>query len=163
MGALAGITIPAGGSSATGTIATTDDAADHETFTMALDGNLPSLVTAGTPTSVTLTITDDGGGSQGQSADPTVSLSAAPNPVAEGSPVRVTAALSSDVTIPLTPTADMAEEDDFGALASITINAESTTGSGTVTTNQDTDTGDETFTVALDSHLPLSVAAGTPS
>ena len=51
-GALAGITIPAGGSSATGTIATTDDTDDE---TMSLDGNRPSSMTAGTPTSVTLT------------------------------------------------------------------------------------------------------------
>ena len=29
--------------------------------------------------------------------------------------------------------------------------------------NQDTDTGDETFTVPLDSRLPLSVAPGAPS
>ncbi len=106
------------------------------------------------------------GGTQGQSAA-TVSLSAEPSTVAEGSGVTVTAtlssALSSDVTIPLALTDGTAEAGDHGALAGITINAGSTRGSGTVTTNQDDDADDETFTVSLASSLPSSVAAGTPS
>ena len=100
------------------------------------------------------------------SVSPTVSLSAAPNPVDEGDSVMVTArlssALSSDVTVPLTLTAGTAEADDYGSLASITIDVGSTSGTGTVTTSQDTDTDDETFTVALGS-LPSSVSAGSPS
>ncbi len=103
----------------------------------------------------------------GQSAAPTVSLSASPREVAEGSGVTVTAtlssALSSGVTIPLALTDGTAEAGDHGALAGITINAGSTSGSGTVTTNQDDDSDDETFTVSLGSNLPPSVAVGTPS
>ena len=99
-------------------------------------------------------------------APPTVSLSASPNPVDEGSPVTVTATLSQsladDVTIPLTLTAGTAEPDDHGALESITIDGGSTTGTGEVTTADDADHEDETFTVALGS-LPSSVAAGMPS
>ncbi|MCY4507609.1 MAG: hypothetical protein OXG35_11705 [Acidobacteria bacterium] len=58
-GTLAGITIPAQGLSATGTITTTDDTdADDEQFTVAL-GALPSVVAAGATTSVQITITDD--------------------------------------------------------------------------------------------------------
>ena len=86
-------------------------------------------------------------------ARPTVSLSASPNPVDEGSPVTVTAtlseALADDVTIPLTLTAGTAEPDDHGRLESITIAAASTTGTGEVTTADDADHDDETFTVAL--------------
>ncbi len=97
---------------------------------------------------------------------PTVRLSASPNPVAEGSPVTVTAtlsqALASDATIPLTLTAGTAESDDYGSLASIVIEAGSTTGAGVVTTTDDVDHDDETFTVALGG-LPASVAAGSPS
>ena len=97
---------------------------------------------------------------------PTVSLSASPNPVDEGSPVTVTAtlsqALADDVTIPLTLTAGTAEPDDHGALESVTIAAAATTGTGEVTTTDDADHEDETFTVALGS-LPASVAAGMPS
>ena len=97
---------------------------------------------------------------------PTVSLSASPNPVDEGSPVTVTAtlseALADDVTIPLTLTAGTAEPDDHGRLESITIAAASTTGTGEVTTATDADHDDETFTVALGG-LPASVVEGTPS
>ena len=154
-------------------------------------GNLPSSVTAGSPTSVEVRIRDDGGGSggdggggggndggdggggggdgdgggDGSETAPTVSLSASPNPVDEGLPVTVTArlssALSSAVTIPLTVTAGTAEPGDFGTLASITIRSGATTGTGTIATNEDADADDETFTVALGS-LPSSVMAGTP-
>ena len=97
---------------------------------------------------------------------PTVRLSASPNPVAEGSTVTVTATLSatlsSQVVIPLTLTDDTAEPDDHGTLADITIASGATSGTGTITTAQDADEDDETFTVAL-GNLPASVAAGTPS
>ena len=97
---------------------------------------------------------------------PTVRLSASPNPVAEGSPVTVTATLSAaltrNVTIPLSLTAGSAEAGDYGALESITVNAGATTGTGTVTTAVDDDTDDETFTVAL-GNLPSSVKAGSPN
>ena len=97
---------------------------------------------------------------------PAVTLAAAPNPVAEGSSVTVTATLSrslgSDVTIPLTVTDGTAEETDHGTLASVTVTGGQTSASGTITTAQDADTDDETFTVALGT-LPSSVVAGTPN
>ena len=68
------------------------------------------------------------------------------------------------MTIPLTLSSWSAESEDYGSLPSITIISGSTTGTGTVTTLQDTDTADETFTVALDTdNLPSSVTAGSPS
>jgi hypothetical protein len=95
----------------------------------------------------------------------TVALAATPNPVAEGSSVVVTAtlteALSKAVTIPLTVTRNTAESGDHGTLASVTIATGATSGTGTITTAQDEDTDDETFTVALGS-LPSPVVAGTP-
>ena len=97
---------------------------------------------------------------------PTVTLSVAPNPVREGSPVTVTArlsaALTSDVEIPVVLAAGTAETGDYGALASITINAGARSGMGAVTTVQDADAEDETFTVAL-GVLPSSVTAGSPT
>ena len=97
---------------------------------------------------------------------PTVSLSASPNPVTEGSSVTVTAtlsqSLSSNVTIPVTLTDNTAESGDHGTLRSITIAANAASGTGTITTNQDTNEDDETFTVALGT-LPSSVTAGSPS
>ncbi|MCY4571753.1 MAG: spondin domain-containing protein, partial [Gemmatimonadetes bacterium] len=97
---------------------------------------------------------------------PTVSLSVSPNPVDEGQPVTVTAelsaALTNSVTIPLALTAGTAESDDFGSLASITITGGLTTGTGTISTVDDADTDDETFTVALGT-LPTEVTAGSPS
>ncbi len=103
---------------------------------------------------------------QAQGAPPAVHLTASPNPVLEGSAVTVTAtmseALSSQLVIPLTLTDNTAESGDHGSLTSITIAANATSGTGTISTNQDTDEDDETFTVALGT-LPSGVTAGTPS
>ena len=159
--ALASITIASGATYGEGTIATNQDAdTDDETFTVSL-GTLPSGLTGGNTTSVTVTITDDDAPTT--PATPTVSLSASPNPVAEGAPVTVRAmlseALAGDVTIPIVLTQGTAETDDYGTLASITIPAGQTSGEGTVTTSQDADTEDETFTVEL-GNLPPSVTAG---
>ena len=97
---------------------------------------------------------------------PTVSLSAT-TPVGEGSPVTVRATLSKelsgDVSIPITLSADTAEPSDYGSLSTITITAGATWGEGTIATNQDVDTDDETFTVTLGSALPSSVTAGSLS
>ena len=99
-------------------------------------------------------------------ADVAVSLSAAPNPVVEGSPVTVTAtlakALEEDVTVPLTVIRGTSEDGDHGSLASITLPAGFTSVDGTISTTDDADGDDETFTVALGS-LPSGLAAGTAS
>ena len=97
---------------------------------------------------------------------PTVTLSASPNPVDEGSNVTVTAslssALSSNVTIPLSLTRGTAEDGDYGSLSGITLSSGQTSGSVPLSTNHDTDTDDETFTVALGT-LPAGVRAGSPN
>ena len=161
-GALASITISGGQTTGTGTIATTDDADnDHETFTVAL-GGLPPEVTAGDPSSIEVTIRDD----DGQPLLPRASLSVSPNPVAEGQSVTVTVrlseTLSNSVTIPLALASGTAESGDFGALTSITVAGGQTTGEGTISTIEDADEDDETFTVSLGS-LPPGVTAGDPS
>ena len=95
-----------------------------------------------------------------------VSLSATPNPVTEGSPVTVTAtlteALSEAVTVPLTVTRGTSEAGDHGSLASIEIPAGGTSATGTISTTDDDDGDDETFTVALGG-LPSGLGAGTAS
>ncbi len=105
-------------------------------------------------------------GETGPQTPPTVSLAATPNPVNEGDPVTVRATLSrtlnSSVTVPLTLTPGTAEPDDYGRLARITIPANSLTGSGRITTMDDADTDDETFSIAL-GNLPPEVTAGSPS
>ena len=155
-GTLASITVAAGQTSGTGTISANQDAdLDHETFTVAL-GTLPASVTAGTTNSLTVTITDDD--------VPSVSLSVSPNPVSEGTDVTVTVTLSkahtANLTIPLTLTANTAEPTDYGTLSGVAITAGQTSGTGTISTNKDTDTEDETFTVALGT-LPASVGPGS--
>ena len=104
-----------------------------------------------------------------RAADPTVTLSALPNPVTEGAGVTVTATLSaaasSQLVIPVTVSTaspNTAEPSDVGTLTSITIASGTTSGTGTITTNQDPDENDETFTVSLGT-LPSGVTAGTPS
>ena len=75
----------------------------------------------------------------------------------------LTAALPSAVTIPLTVTRNSSETGDHGTLASITISS-GTSGTGTIATHHDSDTDDETFTVALNTaSLPSAVTAGTPA
>ena len=95
-----------------------------------------------------------------------VTLSATPNPVQEGSPVTVRAtlakALSEAVTVPLTVTRATSEDGDHGSLASIEIPVGGTSATGTITTTDDADGDDETFTVALGS-LPSGLAAGSAS
>ena len=161
-GSLASITITGGQTIGAGTISTFEDAdADHETFTVAL-GTLPPQVTAGDPSFVEVTIQDD----EEEPPPPTVRLSASPNPVDEGRSVTVTArlseAVSDDVTIPLVLASGTAEPGDFGSLASITITGGQTAGAGTISTVEDADADDETFTVSLGT-LPPEVRAGDPS
>ena len=156
-GTLANVTISSGATSATGTITTTKDAdVDDETFTIGF-GSLPTTVAAGSPATVQVTITDLTVG---------VSLTATPNPVTEGGTLTVTAtltaALTGAVTIPVTLTRGSAEAGDYGTLTSIRVNAGATTGSGTIAANQDADSDDETFTVALGT-LPSTVGVGSPS
>ena len=95
-----------------------------------------------------------------------VSLSATPNPVDEGAAVTVRAtlatALAQAVTIPLTVTRGTSEDGDHGSLASIEIPAGGTSATGTITTVEDDDGDDETFTVALGS-LPSGLTAGSAS
>ena len=148
-------------------VAITDDTANENDETVILTLTQGSGYTVGSPNSHTLTIQDnDGGQPPPPPPTPSVSLSASPNPVTEGSSVTVTArlstALSSSVTIPLTLTSGTAEPDDYGSLESITISGGQTSGTGTVTTAQDADEADETFTVAL-GILPSDVTAGNPS
>ena len=138
------------------TIVTSDTYDD--TFWVEL-GDLPASVTAGTPSSVLVTIEDF----SRPVGTPTVTLEAT-TPVDEGSDVTVTAKLSSaltgGVTIPLTLSNGTAEDGDYATtLRDIVIAGGETEGTGTIATHQDADYDDETFTVALGT-LPGSVAAG---
>ena len=102
-----------------------------------------------------------------KSTTPEVSLSA-DSSVNEGNEATVTATLSAaleaNVSIPLTLTDGTSESGDYGTLASITITAGQTTGTGKVAANWDGDHDADTFTVALNTgNLPSSVSAGSPS
>ena len=150
-------------------VAITDDSAQESAETVVLTLTGGSGYTVGSPGTHTLTIADNDGGTPPPPpppSDPTVRLSVSPNPVTEGQPATVTAALSrslsSPVTIPLTLTRGTAEAGDFGSLASITVAAGQVSGTGTIATVRDGDTEDESFTVALGS-LPSGVRAGSPS
>ena len=164
------ITIMGSGTGTTGTLeiqTNQDSDEDNETFTVALDSDdtdWPSDWSAGDPSSVEITIRDD--------EKPTVSLSASPNPVTEGSKVTITATLSedpsSDVTIPLTIPAPADGEYTVPTNAEITIagTGTGTTGTLDIQTNEDADLDDETFTVELDTDdtdWPSAYNAGTAS
>ncbi len=140
------ITIPAGVTKVWGTVTANSDAdTDDDTFTLAVDtANLSSLVTAGVVDKAWFTIIDD-------DAVQTVTLSATPSVVDEGSSVTITATLSaaleSRVTIPVRVRLGTAEFFDIGMVDNITILAGQTTGTTTVATEQDVDADDETFSV----------------
>ena len=107
-------------------------------------------------------------GHSGPEEAASATLSVSPNPVQEGSPVTVTAtlsaALSADVSIPVTVSRGTSEATDHGTLASITVSAGQTAGSGAIATHSDPDGDDETFTMALDTgRLPTPVTAGIPA
>ncbi len=152
------IAIAAGQTSGRVTLTIVDDAVEETDETLVLSAASTNPVL--TSNTLTLSIQDN------DATTPAVSLSAAPNPVAEGSSVTVradlSAAKSAAVSVPVTLTAGTAEPGDFGPLTSIVIAAGSTSGTGTITTAQDDDTDDETFTVSLGT-LPSSVSAGAPN
>ena len=75
---------------------------------------------------------------------------------------RLSAALTNNVSVPVTLTVGSAEAGDIGTLTNITISGGQTTGTGTIQTTRDADEDDETFTVSLGS-LPSTVTAGSPS
>ncbi len=155
-GALESITIPANMTTGTGAITTTADAdTDDEVFHVALKNvTADSGYTWGTSDTSWLDITILDGGLR------RVSLTVGPNPVPEGDDVTVVATLSTAspgepgslgraVTIPLTFTDGSAETTDYSKPASITITAGDFTGEAIISTTDDTDADDETFTVAL--------------
>ncbi len=99
-----------------------------------------------------------------------VTLSAAPNPVAEGASVTVTATVSSPITgapearIPLTVTDGTAEPADRGTATEIRIRRNEVSNTVLITTAHDADSDDETFTVAIDAdNLPSALVAVNPS
>ena len=131
-----------------------DDLLDEseETVILTLAGG--AGYTVGSRKAYTLTITDN---------ETAVTLSASPNPVSEAEAVTVKATLSeaasTEVTIPLVLTAGTAEEEDYGAIASIAINKDELSGTGMMMTFSDDDLDDETFTVTLGT-LPSGIVAG---
>ena len=99
-----------------------------------------------------------------------VSLSAAPDPVTEGSAVDITAILnqhtSSAIDIPVVITTGTAESGDYTSPnpSSVKITSGQISGKVPITTNDDSEVeGDETFTVKLGLPLPPGVTAGDPS
>ena len=171
-----GVMIPGGQTEATVTITTAhDDDADHEEFTMLLSG-VPKGWGIDAPV-FTVTIEDD------ETTTATASLSVSPNPVAEGSLVRVTATLSARLakavslsgTHPLDPFADdttpgagtdTAEAGDYATIFGFNIPANGIARTVSIPTYDDADTDSETFTVSLDTTdvgWPSEVTAGSPS
>ena len=154
---------PANATDATIPITIMDDGAEERDEMVVFTLQAGAGYEVGNPSTYTLVITDDDAPPAPPSA---VSLSASPNPVMEGEEATVMVSLSQlvfrAVTIPLVLTAGTAEAGDYGALASIVIEANEPSGMGVIPTVADDDADDETFTVAL-GDLPDGVLAGSPS
>ena len=156
------VSIPAGQTEADLAINTyPDEDTEDEIFMIEIDrNNLPSSVTAGSPLSQEIVITD--------LAPPSVSLSVNPPSVEEGKPVAVSVELSrsltGDLTASLILTAGTAEAEDYDSSSpvSITIPGGRTRVEHIINTYEDDDLDDETFTVDLDTGSLISdVTAGT--
>ena len=140
-----------------------DDDTQNESFTVQIDtDNLPSEVVAGSPLSALIVITDPDA--------PEVSLSVENNSVEEGEAVTVTIGLSetltSDVTIPLILIPGTAESDDYASTSpvNVTIIGGQTEAQHSISTFEDDDFEDETFTVAIDGdNLPSGFILGNPA
>ncbi len=158
---------PASATDATIPITIMDDAAEERDEMVVFTLQAGTGYEVGNPSTYTLVITDDDAPPAPPPVAPSaVSLSASPNPVMEGEEATVMVSLSQlvsrAVTIPLVLTAGTAEAGDYGALASIVIEANEPSGMGVIPTVADDDADDETFTVAL-GDLPDGVLAGSPS
>ena len=163
------VQVAAGQSSANIPVTITDDSANEQAETVILTLSDGADYNLGNPRVHTLTITDNdddgggngggdgggdgGGGDDNNNDDSLVTLSVSPNPVREGEALTVTVAFSqtvpSAITVPIVLTAGTAEADDYGALASIVVDANEPNGEGTLSTVVDDDKDDETFTVSL--------------
>ena len=170
------VSVSGGQSSVNIPVALTDDSEVEGSETVILTLGSGTGYDVGSASVHTLTITDndnddgggdgDGGGGDGDGGGNDVSqvtLSISPNPVVEGEETTVTVTLSpfvpSVVTIPLVFTAGTAEAGDYGALASIVIDANEPNGWDVIPTVVDDDLEDETFTVSLGA-LPAGFAVG---
>ncbi len=160
------IVIEAGAQTGAGTftLTPTNNSVDEREETVTASGSLTGV----TVRPATILLADDDEATPpppppSPPAKPEVTLSVSPIPVVEGEEATVTVSLSQRVsravTIPLVLTAGAAEEGDYGALASIVIEANQPNGTGVIVTMKDDDTDDETFTVALGT-LPEGFAAG---
>ncbi len=157
-GAVSDITISAGATTGTTTFTPTDDsiydATSNETATIAINGvSGKSGVNENGDQSVTITITDN------ESA-PTVTLTVSATSIAEnaGTSLTLTATLSNgtyqDVTVALSTSGTATEGTDYtdgsGAIDDMTISAGSTTTTANFTpTNDSTNEGNETATIAV--------------
>ena len=161
------ITIPAGQTITTGTITANQDGDALDEYAYVMPTELPALVRMSPSDAVLLTITDDDapGRSPGQQGL-TVTLWVTPNPVAEGLPVTVSAALSAaaprQLVFPLTISPGTTGTGDIGTLGSITVAAGMTSGSGRITTAADDGNVDnDQFIVDLDTgRLPTGGDGG---
>ena len=149
-GVPADVTFVAGDVQEKFTLSAIDDGAADSSETVIIGfGTLPSGVTAGTPNTATITITDSGA---------TVSITPATATVAEGATQVVTVTLSASFTtpktIPLTITGTATNGTDYIRLAdSVTVDANATTATFTLSATAD---------LVADSGETVIIALGTP-
>ena len=137
-----------------------DDLDDDDESVLLGFGTLPSMVSAGTPATTTVSITDDD--------DPqvTVSFEADAYTVAEGGMQAMTVTLSADpertVVIPLTHTPQGgAGSTDYSVPTSVTFNSGELSKTITFTAAQDAEDDDEERVLLAFGSLPERVSAGT--
>ena len=133
---------------------------EDETFTVGLTVSETTWSVASSDTGTGTIINDD------IVSPPKVSLSVTPNPVDEGETLTVTVlmskTMSKTITAPIILTPITAEPEDYTPMTQVVIAANATSGTGTITTLEDSDQDDEAFTIELGT-LPEELEKGTPS
>ena len=161
----ANVTFSATETSQTFTFSATDDSVDDDDESVVLSfGTLPTLVTAGSPSTSTVRITDD------DVPAVTVSFGSETYDAAEGGSVTVTVELSEaperSVTIPITRSnQDGATNGDYsGVPANVTFSATETSKTFTFSATDDSvDDDDESVRLGFGTTLPALVTAVSPS
>ena len=164
-GVPANVTFASGDTSKTFTFTATDDTADDDGETVALGfGTRPSGVTAGTPSTTTVNITDD------DVPAVTVMFGASAYTAAEGGQVEVTVTLSADpertVVVPIEEMLeDGATSGDYsGVPSSVTFASGETSQTITFMATADADNDDgEGVQLSFGAPLPAGVTEGTPN
>ncbi|HTL33847.1 MAG TPA: Calx-beta domain-containing protein, partial [Kofleriaceae bacterium] len=162
------LTIAAGQTSTTITIAMVEDALDEDNETVIVDLDVPTNALPGATMKYTLTITDDDAlpqvsfsGSDGSAAEGTTPPG--PNSIDYTYTLTLNAVSGRTVTVPILYTGTATMGTDYSGPASVSFPPNTTTADLTITVNKDSDIEvNETIIMTIDGTNVVNATAKTP-